>query len=489
MQILVIIGFVTVLLTSQMPTVQRPWWASVAAIDVYLVVNAILAYSNALVTLGGVRAARRSRGGRIIHVTARVWLIGGAGAVMWMGFGRLVMETLGLGDFPLVGEMVILSPFIAALITSWAFEYPIYRASRRRAARAPAYVSDQTEPQTPPKPAVWSFGEYLSYNIRHNLLFIAVPISLIILLTDAFHIYLADAIPPPARAPATVAAVGLSVGLVFLAAPLMIARIWRTEPLETGPLRQDLENICRALKLRFRELLRWNSGGVIANAGVMGLVGPVRYVLLSDGLLEHMDRRGIRAIFAHEAGHVINHHVFYGVMFAVSAAGACFFAGELAGVLAERMAWPAYTAQIVSVMCLLLAWGFGFGYISRRFERQCDVVAAWLAGMQKTCPGQIAQRARGEPRTITLEGASVFARSLHQVAQLNGIPIRRRNWRHGSIANRIDYIMDLAERSGDSGQIDRTVRRLKSVLLLAAAAFVAAVIAVVATDVAPQGAG
>ncbi|HAU38600.1 MAG TPA: Zn-dependent protease with chaperone function, partial [Phycisphaerales bacterium] len=69
----------------------------------------------------------------------------------------------------------------------------------------------------------------------------------------------------------------------------------------------------------------------------------------------------------------------------------------------------------------------GFGWVSRRFERQCDVQAAWA--MSGAAPGDRAA-------VITPEGAATFAWALQQIARLNGIAPEQFNWRHGSIARR-----------------------------------------------------
>ena len=116
-------------------------------------------------------------------------------------------------------------------------------------------------------------------------------ISLIVLAIDALHLYLYPALPVRIAEPVVLAASALAAMGVFLLMPAMIVRIWKTGPLPPGPLRDRLEDISRRLKLRYRHILVWRSGGMVANAGVMGIVGPLRYVLLSDALLEQMPER------------------------------------------------------------------------------------------------------------------------------------------------------------------------------------------------------
>ncbi|MCD6304301.1 MAG: M48 family metalloprotease, partial [Planctomycetes bacterium] len=205
------------------------------------------------------------------------------------------------------------------------------------------------------------------------------------------------------------------------------------------------------MRLRFRDLLVWRTGGMIANAAVMGLVGRFRYVLLSDGLLENLEEGEVRAIFAHEAGHIVSHHLFYALLFAVSSVALCGMAGEAVSAWLDLSDWAGET---LTLLMLGGAWGVGFGFLSRRFERQSDVIAAWSSGPEGPRPDG----------RISPEGAAVFCRALERVGQLNGIPPGQWNWRHGSIAARVAYIMWLGSTAGSRAAIDRVVRRIKVVL-------------------------
>ena len=121
-----------------------------------------------------------------------------------------------------------------------------------------------------------------------------------------------------------------------------------------------------------------------------------------------------------------------------------------------------------ALMTLLLVgcWVFVFGAISRRFERQSDVIGAWAT--RPDAAGAVPDDPRLDP-----EAAALFALALQQVARLNGIPERRRNWRHGRIADRVAYLRTLAADNPSREPIDRLVRRIKIALWLAAATGVA----------------
>ena len=67
--------------------------------------------------------------------------------------------------------------------------------------------------------------------------------------------------------------------------------------------------------MRYRDILVWHTHYNMGNAAVMGVVPQMRYVLLSDLLLERMDDEQIEAVFAHEIGHVVHRHMVWYVIF------------------------------------------------------------------------------------------------------------------------------------------------------------------------------
>src|SRR5205085_472468 len=105
--------------------------------------------------------------------------------------------------------------------------------------------------------------------------------------------------------------------IVFVTAPALLAIILRTQPLRDSPLRQRLEEICRRTRLRYRDILLWQTDNNMGNAAVMGLIPQVRYILLSDLLLESMTDEQVEAVFAHEVGHIVHRHMAWYVVLIV----------------------------------------------------------------------------------------------------------------------------------------------------------------------------
>jgi hypothetical protein len=77
-----------------------------------------------------------------------------------------------------------------------------------------------------------------------------------------------------------------------------------------------------------------------------------------------------------------------------------------------------------------------------------------------------------EPRTLNPppvgpRGAAVFASALHRVAVVNNIPIAARSWCHGSLARRMQYLIDLSRDPHRTTHFDRAMWRLYATLTAA----------------------
>ncbi len=453
MQLLILAGFIIALSFQDIEPLEDSNWLIAPGIVLYLVGTTVLAWMCARLKLRAFQRVsvlplpRRS----LPEMLKKLWMLGGLVGLILVGYARWLMEDMGLKAIPLAVEAGLLLPFAGAIVLMWTADYPLVRRARTIAA---ANSDEQTS-----LAKGWTIGGYLGYNMRHQLLFIALPIGLIIGLLGGVSLLTNWLLPKQLAEKIFLASSLPIIAGTFLVAPVLIARLWKTYSLPESPLRSKLEEICHKLNLTYRDIRVWPSNGMVANAGVMGLIGSLRYVLLSDALLDRMDDRDIEAVFAHEAGHIMHHHIFYSAMFV--------FASVVLGMGA--VGWVSLQLMLSIEAERLLAVGVwlgilwvGFGWVSRRFEWQCDAVAAWACG----------QRQDGDdPDLITHEGAAVFAKALKGIAQLNGTHPLQPNWRHGTIAQRITMVLWLGGSSGTKRTTDRKVWRIKiGIWLLAAAA-------------------
>jgi Zn-dependent protease with chaperone function len=464
MQIVVILGFALTLSLLQVSAEQAfglPGFWFAPAICLYMLGMVGLKWWDTLLTVRSAEHRVPAPGKqiwrlRVVSALVHAWLLAGPPVLMLLGLGRWINEDLGLLQIPLAAEVAALVPFLAALSVYWILEYPSHLVLRHRACVLAGEV--------PAGQAQWTLGQYVLFQVRTQLLFIAAPVALILFLSDCIELYISPLLDGWAYQDLALAGmVTASAGGVFLIAPALLTRVWKTSILPDGPVRRELEQMCRRLQIRYRKLLIWQSGGVLVNAGVMGLVAPIRYILLSDGMLRNMHPEQVKAIFVHEAEHIRRHHIFYAILFAIST---ILLGNALASVLELGFGWPALASISLVLGLMLVVWGFGFGWLSRRFERQCDTAAAWSCGPDP--------EDRPDPTEITPEGAAVFAGALDQVARLNRMSRNKFNWRHGSISWRVAYILHLGAARGSRCEIDRLVRRIQRSLwlLLAISVFV-----------------
>lgn len=383
-------------------------------------------------------SARSFRGAQLAGLAADAWLVLGQGAPLALGYVRWTMEDLRLGAWPLVGKLAVLAPFLGAQLVAWVLQYPHWRAARLRGVG-------------PARPT-WTRGQYVAYSFRHNVLFVLAPLSMVFLAGDL--LFLAQGAGWFSEN-VLLAAMPVAWIAVFAVSPVVIVHLWRTRSLPAGPLREQLEAACRRLGLRYRDIRLWQTGGVLANAGVMGLAGPLRHILVTDALLDALPTEQVQAVFAHEAGHIVFRHIPYSLLFGLCATTAAWGLSALAAWGLGGNSAMIEVAGLVAMGGLFFA---GFGYISRRFERQADVFGAWAVGTAR--PGDADELA------VTTQGAAIFARALERVGELNGTAPYQYNWRHGSIASRVGYIIWLGSTGGSRRPIDRTVRGVKAALWL-----------------------
>ncbi|MFI5378215.1 MAG: M48 family metallopeptidase [Tepidisphaerales bacterium] len=351
-----------------------------------------------------------------------------------------------------------LPPLLAWLASTWA-QYPADRALREQSL---LNQLDQNLPVHSP-PSAW---QYVVAQFRLQILFITLPILLIVLMRDlallacrALHVNIGDInnfenwVLLPAA------------GLVYVLAPKIIQMVLNTRPLGDSPLRQRLEDICRRMKLRYRDILLWQTQYSMGNAAVIGILPRLRYVLLSDLLLETMSDEQIEAVFAHELGHIVHRHmVWYVVFFMILALASIGLTGWLNAAIPHVPGLRSMSQDalqlLVSAASVVMSIFVLFGYVSRKFERQADVFAArmmqsgWMQGPESASH-------------VGEQGAEVFASALQRVASVNNIPVRARSWCHGSIGSRMDYLRQISADPAQTQRFDETMWRLYATMVAA----------------------
>lgn len=410
------------------------------------------------------------------------WLVFGIfGPAEW---GEAVLSLTGT-RLQLPGVLLGTLPSMLAWVGLWWAEFPADRALREQA------VLDDLTRDLPVRPPP-AMHRYLFNHFRQNLLPNIALVLLILLFRDLIVLAVGGRLEPGHM---DLVMIPAAIG-VYLVAPEILRRIFDTRSLDDSPLRRRLEDACRRSGLRCRDILLWQTDHDIANACVIGILPRWRYVLLSDRLIETMSDEQIEAVFAHELGHIVHHHMAWFVVFmAVLIMGAISADNWLAARIPERFQTEQWetVAHVVGAGGMFATMLVLFGMLSRRFERQADVYAARVIEGNR---GMVAAEAEGAfvvavqggemvaaagplegvgaaggggaaaaTAHVGPHGARVFNSALRRVAIVNNIPMKAKDWFHPSIANRMRYLEEMSGDPGRTKRFDRYMSQLYTTLL------------------------
>jgi Zn-dependent protease with chaperone function len=388
----------------------------------------------------------------LVHLLFIVFLC----ALFGFGWGAAIKEAKQESAIPAL-ELAMLAPLFAGLFVGWFHFYDIDRTNTLILAYPEL---------SPDFPGRWS---YLSLHARHNLLLVVPPMFLVFLHETLFYFF------PDlqgSRESLTVSLLGIGLlAAALVGMPLVLRIFLGLRSLAAGALRTRLEAAARRVRFRYADILIWDTRGGVANAMVTGVCPWLRYVVLTDKLIEDLDDDEIEAVFGHEVGHMKHHHMFFYMTFIMSSLmllGGMWAACEQLAELEAVQAWlPTFnplgqalfqSTDIVAVILVMAVTALYivvvFGYLSRRCERQAD-----LYGCKTTSP-------------------EIFIGALEKVAYLNGIPRERpgwlSSWQHSTIADRVNFIRSTIGDPTVEARFQRRLRALQWGLTMALAGMVVA---------------
>lgn len=368
-----------------------------------------------------------------------------------LSLGWLETVRARIGDWVLLDELAAISPLLLFLALTWTSTYAL---ERRLKEAVMLRALDEGWPMHPPL----GRGAFVWSHVRHEVLLSLLPLSLI----SAWE----EAVPAAARIlglsgyrAATAwwsAAEGpvtwLGVLACLIVAPALMCVAWDTVRIDSGAAHERVRRVISRYGVRVRGPLLWRTHGSMLNGAVIGLLWPFRYLLFTDALIERLSGPQFEGVVAHEIAHVRLRHVPWmgaGVLACVIALGAAAETlARSAPALATADATIPVTVATLAVTLLV------FGWISRRFEWQADAFAA--RHLSTTIPSESDGAA-----VITPEAVALMRSALGRVADLNGLPRKRFDFRHGSVAERQRRLTDLEGVRHGSLPIDRTVWRIK----------------------------
>ncbi len=302
---------------------------------------------------------------------------------------------------PALDTLVKILPFLVSLIIAWTVQHAVETRLRLR---------------------TWPLQEKLIFQLRHTL----VPLIPILFLSGV------ESLVRPATGSGAEPTSGWqdlvlfgAMLSIFAAFPLLIRALWPVCPMPTGALRSALEVMVAEHGVPLRNVLQWNTGGGhVLNACMIGVLPPLRYILVTDALIRALEPDEVRAVFGHELCHAKRNHVMFYGMFLFS--------------LMLLFTLPIFSDDTVigsvQVLTGLALWLLLFGVISRRFERECDLFGARAAG-----------------------SFSAFIRALQKIAPPSASLSRLHSFLHFSIPRRVEFLVHV---HADAAEEERFARKI-----------------------------
>ena len=236
----------------------------------------------------------------------------------------------------------------------------------------------------------------------------------------------------------------LSILMIFL--PVLLRVILGARALEPGELRSRLERMCDVAGFRAGELWVVPTGtSTMANAFVVGLSARWRYVFFTEAILRGMTPAELECVLLHEVTHSKKRHI----LFYLVAALAFSLVSGLGHEALDAAGMPAWALLGVMLGWVVLFWGVAFGFVSRRFETEADLVAA------RTAPP-------AEGGFPPYAAARRMAAALERVAILNHVPVWAWSWRHFSIERRMDILARAELDPSVGARFERICDRLRA---------------------------
>lgn len=340
--------------------------------------------------------------------------------------------------FPTLRTLLFLLLFIGYLALIWYFSYEAHRAIYNTSISRGSYIYS-----------------HFAFSVP-----ILIPWTLLFSISDLLHLLPYEA---PGRLLDTPSG-QITYFLIFLLcssifSPLLVRRFWGCRPLEVGPQRRRIEEMCRRAGVRFAEIVYWPIfGGRMITAGVMGLVGRFRYLLVTDALLSILEPDEIDQVIAHEIGHVKRKHLLLYLLFLcgfllvsytilpISYYVVYFINPVLQSILKFNFN-PSKTVEYLNGLLLILGviiyFRFVFGFFIRNFERQADLFVFRL-----------------------FPDVSPLIATFRKIVSTSGQSAEKPCWHHFSIRQRVDYLLRCQSRPEWIAKHDRKVRNSLSLFII-----------------------
>lgn len=307
-----------------------------------------------------------------------------------------------------------LALFLLHLGIIWAYSYPIYRHIHHSKIKPSGFL--------------W---ENLAFSTA-----ILLPWFLISLFSDILQV-----LPLPAIFQSEPGEFLLMAGLLIaclLFAPGLVVRLWGCRPLPMNALRAELEAFAQSHRFRVGNFMLWPLfGGEMLTAGIIGILPRWRYILITRSLLGLLSSDELKAVVAHEMGHVRRYHMLFFLAFFLCYGILAYAFNDLVFLVLLQhpfvLEWLLHSETVnmtllsvlqnaPMIILLVVYFRYLFGFFLRNSERQADLYALQVMG---------------HPLPLVS--------SLQRIAYHGGHREDLPNWHHFSIRQRIEFLLKAYE--------------------------------------------
>jgi Zn-dependent protease with chaperone function len=404
---------------------------------------------------------------RAWHLLGLLGIYGVALYVLGWGWAVQSLWRSAAGVMLPAVDVVLLAPFLLALVLSWNFFYDVDRAFHDAVQHDPLHQFLESDVKKE-EVAFWTRGGYLGFLLRQNIALVFIPVLLLMVEKETRRWL-------PGSSDGWLASFKALLGVflaaaVFIGMPWILRQILGLRSLPAGPLRDRLEATARRLNFRCTDLLLWPTRGGITNAMVVGIVPFLRYVLFSDRLLDELSPDEIEAVFGHEVGHVKHRHMLYYLGFLLASMVVIGLA--LAPWIEELDEFfPLHERPDLAVVPMVFSLGayifLVFGFLSRRCERQADLYGCRAVSCtDPACTAHTSETSLAPGgRCLCPTGIGICIQALEKVAVLSGISRDRpgflQSWQHSSIARRVEFLERVRRDPSEEPRFQRRVATVK----------------------------
>lgn len=208
--------------------------------------------------------------------------------------------------------------------------------------------------------------------------------------------------------------------------PLIYNHITKVEPIKDPQIREVVNRLLKKSDLRLREILlvkgaKWKN----ANAMVSGVFPSVRFLYLTDYLMDNFSIDEIETIVAHEFGHIKYRHLEKFVLFFITVVG--IMLGIWLFILYLNNSLSPSEIIVMNAIVWMAIYSLLFNFVSRKFESQADTYAVALTQKPES-----------------------FISALRKLAQINEMPLTLSKGEealqtHPSFGRRIEKINKLKD--------------------------------------------